>query len=134
MSAPVGDGFVIHGRTVGSPPRHGVVIEIGGVDGGPPFVVRWGGRARETVLSEPCPPSSSTSPAAGPNPTVAVAVGGRPAICRPTADDAAAAAARWHHRVTHGGGTGEARGRSPARPFLRPPTGRTRVALKASRL
>ncbi|THJ74265.1 DUF1918 domain-containing protein [Candidatus Frankia alpina] len=42
MSASVGDRFVIHGRTVGNPQRHGVVIEIGGVDGGPPFVVRWG--------------------------------------------------------------------------------------------
>ncbi len=41
MSASVGDRFVVHGRTVGSPERHGVVIEIRGADGGPPYVVRW---------------------------------------------------------------------------------------------
>ncbi|WP_163554011.1 DUF1918 domain-containing protein [Candidatus Frankia alpina] len=108
MSASVGDRFVIHGRTVGNPQRHGVVIEIGGADGGPPFVVRWGDGARRREGEGPLFPSYASRraprhPAAGPNLTVAVAVA--VAIRRPTADDAAAAAAHCHHRATHGGGT-----------------------------
>ena len=41
MFASVGERFVVHGRTVGSPERHGTVGEVRGEDGGPPFVVRW---------------------------------------------------------------------------------------------
>ena len=41
MRASVGDRFVVHGRTVGSPERHGVIIEVRGEGGGPPFLVRW---------------------------------------------------------------------------------------------
>lgn len=41
MYASVGDRVVVHGRTVGSPERHGIVIEVRGAAGAPPFVVRW---------------------------------------------------------------------------------------------
>ncbi|WP_018636610.1 DUF1918 domain-containing protein [Parafrankia elaeagni] len=41
MYASVGDRFVVHGRTVGDPERHGSIIEVRGTGGGPPFMVRW---------------------------------------------------------------------------------------------
>jgi Domain of unknown function (DUF1918) len=41
MQATVGDRVCVHSRTVGSPERHGVVVEVRGSNGGPPFVIRW---------------------------------------------------------------------------------------------
>jgi len=41
MKANVGDRIVVRGHQVGNPNRDGVILEVHGADGGPPFVVRW---------------------------------------------------------------------------------------------
>ena len=42
MKAQVGDELVVRGRHVGDPDRAGVIIEVRGEAGGPPYLVRWG--------------------------------------------------------------------------------------------
>jgi hypothetical protein len=41
MKAQVGDELVVKGRHVGDHDRTGVIIEIRGEAGGPPYLVRW---------------------------------------------------------------------------------------------
>jgi hypothetical protein len=41
MHANVGDELVIRGRHVGDKERGGVIVEIHGDDGAPPYLVRW---------------------------------------------------------------------------------------------
>jgi hypothetical protein len=41
MKARVGDELTIKGRHLGDEERHGVIIEIHGADGAPPYLVRW---------------------------------------------------------------------------------------------
>ena len=41
MKAQVGDELVVKGRHVGDPDRTGVIIEVRGEAGGPPYLVRW---------------------------------------------------------------------------------------------
>jgi hypothetical protein len=41
MHAKVGERIIIRGTTVGSPDRHGVIVEIRGSDGDPPYLVRF---------------------------------------------------------------------------------------------
>jgi Domain of unknown function (DUF1918) len=41
MKARVGDELVVKGLHVGDAERSGVIIEVRGVDGGPPYLVRW---------------------------------------------------------------------------------------------
>ena len=41
MKAQVGDELVVKGRHVGDPDRKGVIIEVHGEAGGPPYLVRW---------------------------------------------------------------------------------------------
>ncbi len=41
MKAQVGDELVVKGRHVGDPDRMGVIIEVIGEAGGPPYLVRW---------------------------------------------------------------------------------------------
>jgi hypothetical protein len=41
MKADVGDELVVRGRHVSDENRVGIVIEIHGEDGGPPYLVRW---------------------------------------------------------------------------------------------
>jgi hypothetical protein len=41
MKANVGDRIVIKGHHIGDPDRDGVVLEVHGADGGPPFLVCW---------------------------------------------------------------------------------------------
>ena len=41
MRANVGDELVIRGRHVGDEERGGVIVEIHGDDGAPPYLVRW---------------------------------------------------------------------------------------------
>ena len=41
MKAQVGDELVVKGRHVGDPDRIGVIIEVIGQAGGPPYLVRW---------------------------------------------------------------------------------------------
>ncbi|MHB1173159.1 MAG: DUF1918 domain-containing protein [Lacisediminihabitans sp.] len=41
MEAKQGDRIVIRGRTVESPDRHGEILDVRGVAGGPPYVIRF---------------------------------------------------------------------------------------------
>jgi hypothetical protein len=41
MKAQVGDELVVKGRHVGDQDRTGVIIEVRGRVGGPPYLVRW---------------------------------------------------------------------------------------------
>ena len=41
MKAKVGDWLVIKGTTVDRPDQRGLIIEVHGSDGSPPYVVRW---------------------------------------------------------------------------------------------
>ncbi len=41
MKAQVGDELVVRGRHVGDPDRTGVIIEVRGEEGAPPYLVRW---------------------------------------------------------------------------------------------
>jgi hypothetical protein len=50
MRAGVGDRVVIHGHRSGEPDRDGEVLEVHGVDGAPPYVVRWDDNGHETVF------------------------------------------------------------------------------------
>ncbi|HUY45420.1 MAG TPA: DUF1918 domain-containing protein [Streptosporangiaceae bacterium] len=49
MRAAVGDELVVRGRHVDDHDREGVIIEIHGADGSPPYLVRWGD-GRESVF------------------------------------------------------------------------------------
>jgi hypothetical protein len=42
MHASVGDRIIIRGMSVGSPDRHGEIIEVRGRSGEPPYLVRFG--------------------------------------------------------------------------------------------
>ena len=50
MRASVGDRIVIRGHRVGEPDRDCEVLEVRGVDGGSPYLVRWGDREHETLV------------------------------------------------------------------------------------
>jgi len=41
MRADVGDELIVRGRHVGDEDREGVVVEVHGADGTPPYLVRW---------------------------------------------------------------------------------------------
>lgn len=41
MNASVGDRIIVRGHQVGDPNRDGVIVEVHGADGQPPYVVRW---------------------------------------------------------------------------------------------
>lgn len=41
MEAAVGDRLHVHGNTVGQADRMGKIIEVRGISGGPPYVVRF---------------------------------------------------------------------------------------------
>lgn len=41
MQASVGDELTVKGRQQGMEERHGLIIEVHGEDGAPPYLVRW---------------------------------------------------------------------------------------------
>jgi Domain of unknown function (DUF1918) len=41
MHAEVGDEIIVRGHHVGNEDRRGVIIEVHGEDGAPPFLIRW---------------------------------------------------------------------------------------------
>ncbi|MDA8309650.1 MAG: DUF1918 domain-containing protein [Actinomycetota bacterium] len=41
MQAKVGDRIVIRSHHLGEPERDGEILEVHGVDGAPPYLVRW---------------------------------------------------------------------------------------------
>jgi len=61
MRAVAGDEVVVKGRHVGDADRQGVIAEVRGADGAPPYLVRWSD-GRESVLM----PSSGTVIGRGP--------------------------------------------------------------------
>lgn len=50
LTATVGDRLIIRGHRVGEPDRDAEIIEVRGIDGSPPFVVRWGEDGHESLL------------------------------------------------------------------------------------
>ncbi|MGO8873547.1 MAG: DUF1918 domain-containing protein [Acidimicrobiales bacterium] len=50
MQAAIGDRIVVHGHRTGQPDHDGEIIEVRGVAGGPPFVVRWEDTGHETIF------------------------------------------------------------------------------------
>jgi hypothetical protein len=55
MRAVAGDELLVKGRHVGDVEREGVIVEVHGANGAPPYLVRWKDRS-ESVLF----PSSGT--------------------------------------------------------------------------
>lgn len=55
MRAVVGDEVVVRGRHVGDGDREGLIVEVRGADGAPPYLMRWRD-GHESVLV----PSSDT--------------------------------------------------------------------------
>ncbi len=49
MKARTGDRLVMESAHVGSPRRIGVVLEVHGEDGAPPYLVRWQDSGHETL-------------------------------------------------------------------------------------
>lgn len=49
MKASQGDRIIIRGKTVGSPDRHGEILEVRGADGAAPYYVRFDD-GHETVV------------------------------------------------------------------------------------
>lgn len=49
MNAKVGDRLVLEGTHVNDPRRTGVIIEVHGDDGEPPYLVRWLDTEHETL-------------------------------------------------------------------------------------
>jgi len=41
MQAKVGDELTVRGRRQGDEERHGVIVEVHGEEGSPPYLVRW---------------------------------------------------------------------------------------------
>jgi hypothetical protein len=41
MQAKVGDELTVMGRHQGDEERHGVIVEVHGEEGSPPYLVRW---------------------------------------------------------------------------------------------
>ncbi|MEV0349219.1 DUF1918 domain-containing protein [Nonomuraea sp. NPDC050680] len=41
MNATIGDRLLVHGNTVGERDHGGIIIEIHGTSGGPPYTVRF---------------------------------------------------------------------------------------------
>ncbi|TFB58252.1 DUF1918 domain-containing protein [Cryobacterium sp. Hz7] len=49
MHAAQGDRVVIRGKTVEAPDRHGEIVEVRGLDGEPPYLVRFS-EGHESIL------------------------------------------------------------------------------------
>jgi hypothetical protein len=50
MQAKIGDQLTIRGHHVGDPERHAEIVEVHGVDGAPPYLVRWDDSGHSTLL------------------------------------------------------------------------------------
>jgi hypothetical protein len=49
MKAHAGDRLVMESAHVGTPRRVGVVLEVHGENGAPPYLVRWEGTGQQTL-------------------------------------------------------------------------------------
>ncbi|MEU4293136.1 DUF1918 domain-containing protein [Kribbella sp. NPDC026596] len=50
MKAAPGDWLMIEGTHLDDPKRHGLILEVHGPDGSPPYIVRWDDTKTETVV------------------------------------------------------------------------------------
>ena len=50
MKADPGDRIVIRGHHIGEPDRDCEILEVHGVDGAPPYKVRWGDSGHESLF------------------------------------------------------------------------------------
>ncbi|MEZ5097442.1 MAG: DUF1918 domain-containing protein [Nocardioides sp.] len=50
MYAAKGDRLVVHGQHVDDHVRDGEILEVRGVDGGPPYLVRWSDDGHESLV------------------------------------------------------------------------------------
>ncbi|MFQ5556041.1 MAG: DUF1918 domain-containing protein [Acidimicrobiales bacterium] len=50
MRAEPGDQIIVRGRKVGDPERTGLIIDVRGTDGAPPYLVRWEGDEGEHLV------------------------------------------------------------------------------------
>ncbi len=50
MRAAVGDRLVVRGRHIGEHERHALILAVEGMDGAPPYRVRWDDDAHESVF------------------------------------------------------------------------------------
>lgn len=50
MKTAVGDRIVIRGHKVGEHDRDGEVLEVRGLDGAPPYLVRWDDDGHESII------------------------------------------------------------------------------------
>ena len=50
MRAEVGNMLVVRGHRQGEPDRRGEIIEVHGVNGNPPFLVRWDDTGHEVLV------------------------------------------------------------------------------------
>lgn len=50
MQAKRGDRILIHGQRVGDPDRKGIIIDVRGADGAPPYVVEWADQEGEHLF------------------------------------------------------------------------------------
>jgi Domain of unknown function (DUF1918) len=64
MKAQIGDRLILAGTHVGDPQRSGVVLEVHGRDGAPPYLVRWEDSGHQTLCFPG--PDAQVQPAVGP--------------------------------------------------------------------
>ncbi|TCN29602.1 uncharacterized protein DUF1918 [Kribbella orskensis] len=50
MKAVAGDWLMIEGTHLDDRKRHGLIVEVHGPDGSPPYLVRWDDTGAETVV------------------------------------------------------------------------------------
>ena len=50
MKAKNGDRITVQGHKVGDPERHGVIIDVRGAEGAPPYMVKWDNDPGEHLL------------------------------------------------------------------------------------
>jgi hypothetical protein len=50
MRAVIGDKIVVRSHHVGEPDREALILDVEGVEGGPPYRVRWGDDGHEGVF------------------------------------------------------------------------------------
>lgn len=50
MKAAPGDWLIIEGTHLDDPRRHGMILEVHGPDGSPPYLVRWDDTEAETIV------------------------------------------------------------------------------------
>jgi len=50
MHGKVGDRVVVHGAHVSDAVRDGVILEVHGAEGGPPYLVRWDESGHESLV------------------------------------------------------------------------------------